>query len=144
MRVRATNNGTSRVQDVSRLSKRFSGARFTEYETGMGACGTTNSDNDFIVALNTAQYGSGQDCYKMISISYNGKTTQAQIVDECPGCPYGGLDLAPGLFSYFADISMGTIIGEWEFGDAPSSSATPTSSTPAWTPPPPPSTTHFF
>lgn len=28
------------------------------------------------------QYGDGENCYKMVEITYNGKTAQAQIVDE--------------------------------------------------------------
>ncbi|KAH8117489.1 RlpA-like double-psi beta-barrel-protein domain-containing protein-containing protein [Phellopilus nigrolimitatus] len=138
------------------LSKRFSNARFTFYDVGLGACGKTNSPSDFIVALNTPQYGSGSpgpQCFKMISITYNGKTTQAQIMDECPGCPYGGLDMSDGLFDFFADASEGVIYGTWEFtdgsggggGSSSSSSSSWSSSSPAWKPPTstwtPPSTT---
>ncbi|KAH8117486.1 hypothetical protein DFH11DRAFT_1724479 [Phellopilus nigrolimitatus] len=58
------------------------GARFTFYQTGLGACGGTNKPHDFIVALNAKQWDGGKHCYEMITISYNGKTTKAQIVDE--------------------------------------------------------------
>ncbi|GAW08454.1 Allergen Asp f 7 [Lentinula edodes] len=85
----------------------FSNARWTFFADGLGACGTTNSPSDFIVALNSEQYGSGGYCYQMITMTYNGKTTTAQITDECPGCPYGGLDLSTGLFEFFADESWG-------------------------------------
>ncbi|KAI0689120.1 RlpA-like double-psi beta-barrel-protein domain-containing protein-containing protein [Cytidiella melzeri] len=121
----------------------------TFYETGLGACGKTNSDSDFIVALNSPQYGSGGHCFDTITISYGGKSTQAQIVDECPGCPEGGLDLSPGLFSFFASEDAGVIYGSWNFGGAaqkPSPTPTPTptpkpSPTPKTTStPPPPST----
>ncbi|EIW84969.1 plant expansin, partial [Coniophora puteana RWD-64-598 SS2] len=87
----------------------------TFFADGLGACGATNSPSDFIVALNSAQYGSGGYCFQMITITYNGKTTQAQITDECPGCPYGGLDMSTGLFDFFADPSAGVIYGEWSF-----------------------------
>lgn len=97
------------------LHKRFSNARFTFYAAGLGACGKTNSDNDFIVALNQAQYGSGSDCFKEITITANGKTHGATIVDECPGCPYGGLDMSKALFDFFAAESLGVITGSWDF-----------------------------
>ncbi|EIM90924.1 uncharacterized protein STEHIDRAFT_49221 [Stereum hirsutum FP-91666 SS1] len=61
------------------------------------------------------QYGSGGYCGDSITISYQGKSTSATIVDECPGCPYGGLDLSPSLFSYFADESVGVIYADWSF-----------------------------
>ncbi|KAI5116837.1 hypothetical protein M0805_009607 [Coniferiporia weirii] len=99
------------------LQKRFDNEHFTYYDitTGTTACGATYSNSDFVVALNGAQYGSGGYCYDSITISAEGKTTTAQIVDECPGCPYGGLDLTEGLFEYFADLSVGVLSGSWNF-----------------------------
>jgi hypothetical protein len=39
---------------------------------------------------------------------------------QCPGCPYGGLDLSPGLFSFFASTDLGVLSGVWAFeADAP-------------------------
>ncbi|KAJ7738498.1 RlpA-like double-psi beta-barrel-protein domain-containing protein-containing protein [Mycena maculata] len=97
------------------LLKRYDQARFTFYAAGLGACGTTNTASDFIVALNSPQYGNGEHCYEMIEITYDGKSTQAQIVDECPGCPWGALDFSTGLFDYFASESLGVIYGSWVF-----------------------------
>ncbi|EIN03661.1 hypothetical protein PUNSTDRAFT_109272 [Punctularia strigosozonata HHB-11173 SS5] len=146
--ARGHRRSRSLSQQSARLTKRFINARFTFYETGLGACGKTNTDADFIVALNSQQYGSGGNCFDMITITANGKTTQAQITDECPGCPYGGLDLSPGLFSFFADQSAGVIYGSWNFGSGsdPAPSSTSTTHSPKPTPtttsePPPPSTT---
>jgi hypothetical protein len=74
-------------------------------------------------------------------MTYNGKTTTAQITDECPGCPYGGLDLSRGLFDFFSDESAGVIYGTWNFGSGGGQSTptpdpvTTTSTTPAYTPP---------
>ncbi|KAJ7940821.1 hypothetical protein B0H13DRAFT_32994 [Mycena leptocephala] len=51
----------------------------------------------------------------MIEIKYNGKTAQAQVVDECPGCPWGALDFSTGLFDHFASEDLGVIYGSWEF-----------------------------
>lgn len=42
---------------------------------------------------------------------------------QCPGCPFGGLDLSQGLFDYFAPESAGVIYGHWEYGSGPSSRA---------------------
>jgi len=62
-------------------------------------------ESDFIVALNTAQYGGGYpgpNCFKSITISYGGKTAQAKVMDQCPSCGYGDLDLSRSLFNYFS------------------------------------------
>ncbi|KIO13402.1 hypothetical protein M404DRAFT_60363, partial [Pisolithus tinctorius Marx 270] len=88
--------------------KRFDNARFTYYAVGLGACGQTNVASDF-------QYGGGQYCFQMITITVNGKTAQAQIMDECPGCPDEGLDFSQGLFTFFSDLSAGVLYGTWNF-----------------------------
>ncbi|KAF8217397.1 RlpA-like double-psi beta-barrel-protein domain-containing protein-containing protein [Mycena galopus ATCC 62051] len=135
------------------LDKRdtYNGARWTFYSTGLGACGGTNKDSDYIVALNQDTFGNdypSQYCNKQITMTYNGKTTTATIVDSCPGCPSnGGLDLSPGLFSFFADQSEGVIYGDWSFtdgsgGGSGGDTTTTTKKTTTTPPPPPPTTTH--
>ncbi|KAG2061669.1 hypothetical protein BDR06DRAFT_947146 [Suillus hirtellus] len=139
--------------DVDVLKRSFDNSRFTFYDVGLGACGDTSVPSDFIVALNVDQYGSGYPgpmCFMSITISYGGKTAQAVIMDECMGCPYGGLDFSTGLFDYFADASEGVIYGSWWFNDGTTTTSTssstwtpePTTSTPTttWTPTPTPST----
>ncbi|KAF8559619.1 hypothetical protein OG21DRAFT_467050 [Imleria badia] len=119
------------------IYKRFDGCRFTFFAVGLGSCGVVSQPSDFMVALNSAQYNGGSYCFQMITITVNGKTTQAQVLDECPGCPYGGLDFSQGLFEFFADISVGVLTGSWDFG---SGSPPPPSPSPP-PPPPPPSPT---
>ncbi|KAF5375101.1 hypothetical protein D9758_000255 [Tetrapyrgos nigripes] len=100
------------------LDKR-GGDRFTWYGVGLGACGGTNVPTDFIVALNAPQWNGGSHCWEMITISYKGQSTQAQIVDLCPGCPPSGLDLSHGLFAFLSGGSpeqIGVILGDWSFG----------------------------
>ncbi|EJD05980.1 uncharacterized protein FOMMEDRAFT_26766 [Fomitiporia mediterranea MF3/22] len=92
-------------------------SRFTFYEAGQGACGGWNSGSDYIVALNDQQWDNGAHCWKMVTLSYGGQTTEAQIVDMCPGCPFGALDLTQGLFIHFAGLDVGEIYGDWWFVD---------------------------
>ncbi|KNZ45443.1 uncharacterized protein VP01_8106g1 [Puccinia sorghi] len=84
----------------------FSG-RATFYDPGLGACGNTNGPNDFIVALNQDQYQANKWCGKKIKITSGGKSTFATIQDECPGCPFGGLDMTPSLFEFFSSKDAG-------------------------------------
>ncbi|KZV61999.1 hypothetical protein PENSPDRAFT_692898 [Peniophora sp. CONT] len=117
---------TDLAKSLGDLGKSFQSARWTYYSTGLGACGGTNQDSDYIVALNSAQWDGGKHCYEKIHMNYGGKSTTAMIVDECPGCPHGGLDLSPGLFQYFGPQSEGVLTGSWTYGDGDSA------------PPPPP------
>lgn len=55
--------------------------------SGLGACGQYNHEPDFVVALNSAQYGGGYpgpECFKYITITGGPKNGHAvaQIVDE--------------------------------------------------------------
>jgi expansin (peptidoglycan-binding protein) len=98
--------------------KRGFGGRGTFYAVGLGACGNVNTDAESVVALNAAQYGSGYpgpECGKQIQITANGKTETATIVDLCPGCGHGDLDLSPSLFEKFAHPDVGVLSIDWEF-----------------------------
>ncbi|KAG1757538.1 RlpA-like double-psi beta-barrel-protein domain-containing protein-containing protein [Suillus lakei] len=138
----------------TKISKRDS---FTYFQDGQGACGVFNGPNDFIVALNSCDFDGGSHCFQTITITVNGMSTQAQITDQCPGCPCGGLDLSQGLFEFFAPTSVGELSGSWSYGSATTSSTplpsttTKQSSTSTWTPPttttsstPTPTTTSTF
>ncbi|KAL5495221.1 hypothetical protein ACEPAI_684 [Sanghuangporus weigelae] len=132
--VNVTERGSTPQSDW-KLTKRFDGARCTNYAAGLGACGQTNSASDFIVALNTEQYGSGEHCFETITITYNGKSTQAQIMDRCAGCPFGAIDLTESLFQFFAPLDQGEFYASWNFGSGKTEPSTTSS------PPPPPSPT---
>ncbi|KAF8872349.1 hypothetical protein BD779DRAFT_347444 [Infundibulicybe gibba] len=120
--------GGSTARGEFPLAKRFDQARFTFYDTNealnLGACGETITNNDFFVALNAQQYKASTPaggfrsthCGQSISITANGKTTTAKIMDECFSCPSaGGLDLTPALFTFFAPLSEGILVGSWNF-----------------------------
>ncbi|RXK36710.1 hypothetical protein M231_06017 [Tremella mesenterica] len=120
-----------------RISKRDSyNGRATFYDVGLGACGWWNVASDYIVAQNSDQFGSSYpspNCGKSITISYGGKTAVAQIADECPTCPYGGLDMSRSLFDHFASEDVGTFQMTWWYNDG-SSSPTTTTTTTQYTP----------
>ena len=93
----------------------------TYFAVGLGACGWTNSDSDFIVALNSPQYTAqnGANCGQWLTITneQNGNTAQAYVADECPGCADGSLDMSPSLFSQLANGNMdeGVFPISWHF-----------------------------
>lgn len=135
----------------SQSERRDGDSKFSFYDAGLGACGKVNSASDYIVALNVEQWEGGKHCFEMITISFEGKTTQAQITDQCPGCPFKGLDMTRGLFGFFSSLDAGIIYGTWSFGgsappkdppkETPTHTTTPKPKTTSTPPPPPPTTT---
>lgn len=108
--------------------------RGTFYDVGEGNCGGWSTSNQYVVALNTAQYGSTSQvsgyCGQTVTITYNGNTEQATVVDSCPTCPNQALDMSTSLFSALTNgnMDLGEIYMSWSFGSGSSSSSNQKSS----------------
>lgn len=93
----------------------------TYYGTGMGSCGHDSKDSDYIVALNHGQMNNGANpnnnalCGKKITAKGPDGSVTVTIVDTCPGCAYGDLDLSPAAFSKIAAMSRGRVPITWSF-----------------------------
>lgn len=74
-----------------------------------------------MVALSPAEYGNDPNpnnspqCGRWITIRGNGRTTAAQVVDKCPGCASGSIDVSPVIFDDIAPLSVGRVQVTWEF-----------------------------
>ncbi|KAI8063584.1 RlpA-like double-psi beta-barrel-protein domain-containing protein-containing protein [Gongronella butleri] len=120
-----TTAAAATTTDVSSSSSSSSGAthsgRGTWYTPDLGSCGKTNSESDMVVALNEADMANGSNsnsnpkCGKQIDITYGGKSVTATIVDTCPSCPKGALDLSPAVFEQLAKLSVGVIQLQWSY-----------------------------
>lgn len=98
---------------------------FTHYATGLGACGITHSDSNYIVALSTMLFDPSTPngnpnhntlCGRQIKASYGGRTITVTVADCCEGCPgVNDLDLSPSAFQNFASLGEGRIKGTWEW-----------------------------
>ncbi|KAL1836444.1 hypothetical protein VTJ49DRAFT_5144 [Mycothermus thermophilus] len=102
----------------------YRNSKFTWFHPGLGACGMYNGDGDLIAALSYADFdphtpngnpNRNTQCGRRARISYQGRITDVTIVDRCPGCPPGGLDLSPAAFQRLADLGAGIIYGEWQW-----------------------------
>ncbi|KAI0138087.1 RlpA-like double-psi beta-barrel-protein domain-containing protein-containing protein [Hypoxylon sp. NC0597] len=93
----------------------------TYYTPGLGACGKYNNENDHIVALAPAQYGydanpnKAKVCGRKINIHYNGKTASATVVDKCPSCASGSIDVSPAVFKQLASLDKGRVKVTWGY-----------------------------
>ncbi|GAP91792.1 putative riboflavin-aldehyde forming enzyme protein [Rosellinia necatrix] len=83
----------------------------TWYKPGLGSCGWTNSNNDNVVALSPSQSG---NCGKSVRINYQGKSVTAKVVDKCPGCASGSIDVSPAVFDKLASRDLGRVKVTWD------------------------------
>lgn len=101
------------------MQKRHFAGQATYFAVGLGACGWTSSDADFIVALNTPQYSQDSHCGQQVAIlnQQNGVWQTATVVDECPGCADGSLDMSPALFAALngGNMDQGVFPIGWHF-----------------------------
>ncbi|KAK0742636.1 RlpA-like double-psi beta-barrel-protein domain-containing protein-containing protein [Schizothecium vesticola] len=99
---------------------------FTFYSTGLGSCGITHTDADYIVALHpmlfdpsTPPAGNPNQntlCGRKIKASYGSKTVTVTVADRCEGCHgLNDLDLSPSAFQSIASPGEGRIHGTWEW-----------------------------
>ncbi|KAI0071513.1 hypothetical protein K474DRAFT_1712396 [Panus rudis PR-1116 ss-1] len=88
----------------------------TWFNPATGACGRFNTDNDLVVALSPSEYSGGARCFQNIQATYQGKSVVATVVDLCPGCGSGSIDLSPAAFQRLASLDVGRIHGvTWNF-----------------------------
>ncbi|KAK4515082.1 uncharacterized protein ATC70_002692 [Mucor velutinosus] len=95
----------------------------TYYDVGLGSCGKTNSNSEMVAALNAPQMQNGANpnhnpqCGKSIRVTNpaNGKSITVKIVDTCPPCSSGDVDLSPKAFAAIADMNLGRIPIKWDW-----------------------------
>lgn len=113
-------------------------ATFYSPSVGIGACGWQNTDEELVVALNAPQYALNADhnCGQSVRITneqvsfalsiviflaadirQNGNQEIAKVVDLCPGCNDGDLDMSPALFGALNnnDFDQGVFPISWNF-----------------------------
>ncbi|KAF8941136.1 RlpA-like double-psi beta-barrel-protein domain-containing protein-containing protein [Dissophora ornata] len=86
-----------------------------------GACGFQfiNSIHDMVVALNKPDLGAfpvaskSPACGQCLQVTGPNGTVQVQIVDMCPACESGSLDLTPGAFERIASLDAGRVHISW-------------------------------
>ncbi|CEP19647.1 hypothetical protein [Parasitella parasitica] len=98
-------------------------ATYYDVAAGVGSCGEMNSNDDMVVAVNHGQMKNGANpnknpqCNKKVKIvGKTGKTVQARIVDTCPGCDHGCLDMSSALFKKVCGkLELGVCQIKWNF-----------------------------
>ncbi len=89
-------------------------ATFYTFASGGGACLFDPTPNNLMVgAMNGVDYANSQVCGECVSLTGPNGTIVIRIVDLCPECPQGDIDLSPLAFSMIADTSLGRVPITW-------------------------------
>ena len=83
--------------------------------TGAGNCSFDATPNDLMVAaMNHPDYGTADWCGACLEVTGpQGTSVRVRVVDQCPECAHGDLDLSPQAFGMLAPLSAGRVPITW-------------------------------
>jgi expansin (peptidoglycan-binding protein) len=87
--------------------------------TGKGNCSFDGSDDLMVAAINTRDYGAAAMCGAYLAVSGPGGSVTVRVVDRCPGCKPGGLDLSRQAFDRIATPGTGRVPVTWQIVAGP-------------------------
>lgn len=90
-------------------------ATYYSFADGGGNCLFDPTPNDLMVgAMNTADYDGSNICGSCVRVTGPHSSIVIRIVDRCPECAKGWIDLSPLAFQQLADTSEGVVPISWE------------------------------
>ncbi len=82
---------------------------------GSGACSFSKSPLDLMVAaMNEEEYSNAAYCGAYVQVNGPKGEVMARIVDRCPECRAGHLDLSREAFAKIADLPLGRVNITWQ------------------------------
>lgn len=83
--------------------------RATEHDAGAGDgnCLLGPSDDMLVVAMNEVDYDNARSCGAFLEVTGPGGSTVVKVVDRCPECPVGALDLSQQAFARISGGAQG-------------------------------------
>jgi len=85
---------------------------------GKGACGIDTPSDYLVAAINDEQY-SKANCGRCVEVTGPKGTVVVKVIDKCPGCDAGDLDLSETAFTKIANKSAGRVKIGWRFVPCP-------------------------
>jgi expansin len=90
-------------------------ATYYTFANGDGACMFGPSLNDLLVAaMNAVEFNHAAVCGEYVHITDPKGQVSVRIVDLCPECLAGALDLSPQAFALIADLPQGRVPISWQ------------------------------
>jgi expansin (peptidoglycan-binding protein) len=82
--------------------------------TGAGNCGFDATPNDLMVAaMNHTDYSNAAWCGACLAVTGPNGSVTVRVVDQCPECQSGDLDLSPQAFQMMSPLAAGRIPITW-------------------------------
>ena len=103
------------VADCS-AEPRHSGDATYYAANGSGNCSFDPSPNDLrVAAMNHVDYDESNACGACVRVFGPLGEVTVRIVDRCPECPQGDIDLSREAFAEVAEVSRGRVQVEWQY-----------------------------
>lgn len=80
---------------------------------GTGNCSFPADPTFLVAAMNTTDYGTATYCGACVEVTGPSGSVVVRIVDRCPGCAKGDLDLSQTAFRAVAPLSAGRVDIAW-------------------------------
>ena len=88
--------------------------------TGKGQCSFAPNPKDLMVAaINRKDYNKAALCGAFLRVKGSKGEVVVRVVDSCPGCKLGGLDLSKQAFAKVADLKNGRERVTWQIVSPP-------------------------
>ena len=98
----------------TKLNPLHTGIATYYYADGSGACGFEPSPSDLMVAaMNAQEYDHAAYCGAYVQVTGRQGTITVRIVDLCPECLAGHLDLSLQAFALIDDVDLGRVPITW-------------------------------
>lgn len=92
----------------------------TFYETtGKGNCSFDASTDLMVAAINKRDYAAASMCGAYVAVTGPKGTVIVRVVDKCPGCAQGDIDLSRQAFAKIADPAVGRVPITWQIVAGP-------------------------
>ncbi|KAF8876330.1 hypothetical protein BD779DRAFT_1449483, partial [Infundibulicybe gibba] len=92
---------------------------------GVGSCGTSHGDGEYVVAVLVHIYNSypgatpnpnkNPICKRYLRVNYKGKSITVWVVDKCYKCGANDIDLSRGAFGALAGLGSKPLTTQWHF-----------------------------
>ncbi|WAS97031.1 expansin EXLX1 family cellulose-binding protein [Nannocystis punicea] len=83
---------------------------------GSGNCSfDADPGEPMVAAMNTVDYAASAACGACVAIDGPDGSIIVRIVDSCPGCPQGDIDLSEGAFPKIAAKELGRVPISWRY-----------------------------
>ncbi len=90
-------------------------ATYYDFADGSGNCSFPATPDDLMVgAMNHTDYAGSAVCGSCVRIEGPEGTVDVRIVDQCPECPVGDIDLSPDAFAMIAPLEAGRVDISWQ------------------------------